>query len=112
MTNIQDGDICLTKFTPAYRSELRKYRPSVVVRTSPKANLVTIVPISSVPDKKFKSFETLIPKEKATGLEKDSFALAWYIRTIDSARLVKKIGKVDSKTLSDIKKLAVSYIRN
>jgi len=112
MNRLKNGEIYLTKFTPAYRGELRKYRPSIIIRTSPRENLVTIVPLSSAPDRKFSQFEALIQKNNTNGLKRDSFALAWYIRTIDSARLMTKIGKIDNKDLSAIRKLTVSYINN
>ena len=114
MHAIQEGEIYLTRFTPAYRSEIRKIRPAIILRSensSANPNLITIIPITSVSKGKENNFELKLKKKSFKALNKDSYALCWYVRTVDKARLMTKIGKLDDKTFKNIQNKTLSYLK-
>lgn len=93
---LQAGDIYLVRFHPSYGAEFQKYRPAVVVSTAIiDPRFVLIAPFSTNlhvlnPDYEF------IVRAGAT-LQKDSVLLSWYLWTIDTRRLVKKLGTLGDK---------------
>lgn len=95
------GDVYLVSFDPSVGSEIKKTRPAIIVqndignRYSP---IVIVAAISSMPDGKLYPTEVmLLPREG--GIVKRSVVLASQVRSVDKARLIKKIGKVNKETL-------------
>jgi mRNA-degrading endonuclease toxin of MazEF toxin-antitoxin module len=99
---IKSGDIWLVKFHPGTGSELSKYRPAVVLSCleSIDSRFTLIAPLTS--DTQIKNdFEFQIKNE---ALEKPSVLLGWYLWTIDSRRLVSKIGVLKDTELEFVLK--------
>ena len=69
-------------------------------------NTISIIPITSQEKAKDKIGALHIPKGKPSGLNKDSWALIWQIRTINKNLFFKEnyLGKVPAKKLKDIRK--------
>jgi len=87
-------DICLVALDPTLGHEIQKTRPCVIISPDEinHADWTLIVaPLSS----KLKNLPTRIPVEFAG---KKGQVLLDQIRSIDPKRLVKRLGKVDSKT--------------
>jgi len=85
------GEIYFARLDPAVGGETRKVRPVVIVSNDANnraAQTITVVPLTSNTDRIF-PFEVLL-KAAATGLPKDSKALAQQIRTLDKARLAAR----------------------
>ncbi len=85
------GEIYFARLDPVVGSETRKARPVVIVSNDANnraAQTVTVVPLTSNTDRVF-PFEVLL-KATATGLSKDSKALAQQIRTLDKSRLTAR----------------------
>ena len=101
--NIKRGEIWLANLDPTIGSEINKTRPVIIVSNDTNNrhnNVITIIPITSNIDRIF-SFEVFIPKGEAN-LPKDSKAKADQIRTIDKARLAKRIGTLSDKYVQEI----------
>jgi len=109
MNELKFGDIFLVKFHPGFGSELKKYRPAVIV--SEQVNIIdhryTIIsPLTTNTKNSHIDFEILIKNTQA--LHKHSLLLVWYLRTIDINRLEKKLGSLSS---SDQTKLKLAQAR-
>jgi mRNA interferase MazF len=94
---IRRGGIFLADLDPVRGKEIAKTRPVVVVSNDFNnrfSDTVTILPITSGNLERIFPFEVLLPKGKGN-LPKDSKAKADQIRTLDKARLIKMIGRLD-----------------
>ena len=101
---IKRGDIFLANLEPAKGSEQGGIRPVLIIQNdiSNKHSPVTI--ISAITSKIFeKEYPTnvFVSKEDSK-LDKDSTVLLNQIRTIDSSRLMKKIGLLDNFTMNQV----------
>jgi mRNA interferase MazF len=104
--NIKRGEIYLAALDPVIGREISKTRP-VVVFSNNKNNefsgTVTVLPITSKNTRKIYPFEAFL--HKGTGnLPKNSKVKADQIRTLDKTRLIKKIGGLEQKDISEIER--------
>lgn len=102
MKQFEFGEIFLVRFHPASGKEIKKYRPAIII--NPIINqldkrFAMIVPLTSDSSDK-KDFEIIIENEN---LKYKSKILTWYIRTIDTTRLVEKIGILSKKDIKILK---------
>ena len=92
--SISRGDIYLAALDPVVGRDIAKTRPVVVVSNNVNnqyGGTVTVLPVTSKNLQKTYPFEMLL--SKGTGnLPKKSKAKADQIRTLDKARLIKRIG--------------------
>lgn len=98
------GEIYLTKFHPGFRSELERFRPAVIVATDKQHydnRFVTVCPFTTRIKPRDKSIELTILN---SSLERESLLLTWYIRTVDTQRLVYKLGQLPESDIVKIKK--------
>jgi mRNA interferase MazF len=99
------GEVWLVNLDPTTRAEIKKTRPAVIVSNDllGKLPLKIIVPITSW-DEKFAQadWHVHILPTAANGLSKESSADTFQVRSISEVRLIKKLGKLDSKNLSQI----------
>lgn len=98
------GEIYLVNFDPTIGSEIKKTRPAFIIQNniSNEHSPITIVAaITSKYDDKLYPTEVFIAKNEA-GLSQDSVVLLNQIRSIDRNRLMKRIGRADSKILKKI----------
>lgn len=104
---INTGDIFLVKFHPGYGNEFKKYRPAVIISsktTQIDSRFALIAPLTT--NLKTDNPQLEIPITHSV-LEKKSLLLVWYMRTIDSSRLVKKLGTLSQR---DVKRIAQATI--
>jgi mRNA interferase MazF len=104
--NIRRGGIYVAALDPVVGREISKTRPVVVVSNDENnqfSGTVTILPITSKKLQRTYPFEIFLPKGSGN-LPKDSKAKADQIRTLDKARLVKVIGKLDQQGIEEIEK--------
>lgn len=107
----ETGDIYLVKFHPGYGTEFKKYRPAVIisdVTTNIDNRFALIAPLTTNKKIVHPQFELLIKKNAV--LDKDSVLLCWYLWTIDSSRLVRKLGILDSKESQKMKKMVQNLL--
>lgn len=103
---MQRGDIYMVDLEPAQGSESDKIRPAVIVsnnaanRTAERngRGVVTVVPVSSNTNRVY-PFQVLL-KSGEGGLAADSKAQAEQVRSVDYARLGRKIGTIPPANLS------------
>src|SRR3989338_1622651 len=99
-------DIYLVRFHPAIGAELKKYRPAVIVSSQVNQldpRFALIAPLTSHTESQNK-FEILIRKGQA--LSHDSLLLCWYLLTIDSRRLIKRLGHLSPTEITAMTKTA------
>lgn len=109
MVNYQ-WDIFWADLEPTKGSEQAGKRPVLVVSTE-EANqalpIVTILSLTSIkPGRKIYPIEAFL-KAEATGLSKDSIAMAHQIRAISKERLGEKCGSINSEEIRNSVKLAI-----
>ena len=91
---INTGDIVLIKFHPGYGNEFKKYRPAVVMSetiTKIDPRFILIAPLTTNLKTDQPDLELIINNPS---LDKKSLLLTWYLLTIDSSRLVRKLGSL------------------
>jgi mRNA interferase MazF len=104
--NIRRGEIYVAGLDPVVGREISKTRPVVVVsndKNNQFSGTVTVLPITSRNLKRIYPFEVYLPKGSGN-LPKDSKVKADQIRTLDKARLVKEIGKLEQGEMEKIGK--------
>lgn len=106
MKIVKRGEIWWGKFDPTIGSEQGGIRPSIVIQndTSNKSSATTIIlPITSKKQNSKYTTNVLLPRSDSR-LKKDSVILCNQIRTIDKARLIKKVSMLDQEILKRINK--------
>jgi mRNA interferase MazF len=99
------GEIWLVNLDPTIGAEIKKTRPAVIVNNDAlgKLPLKIIVPITSWDDKFTDAdWHVHIYPDRANGLSKESSADTFQVRSISDARLIKKLGKLDEKVITQI----------
>jgi len=103
VVDIKRFEIYLVKLNPTIGSEIQKTRPCIVISPNEMnvLNTVIVAPMTS------KGFEFIFrPRMKFE--DKNGLVLLDQIRTVDKARLVKKIGEVDEKVSKSISNMLVN----
>lgn len=95
------GEVYLVSFDPTVGAEIQKTRPALVLQND-VANRYSPITIVGAITSQFE--EPLYPTEVLTmapegGLEVDSVVLLNQIRSIDSARLIRRLGKLTPETM-------------
>jgi mRNA interferase MazF len=102
------GDICVIDLDPTRGTEANKSRPAVIV-SNDGANgtaarlgrgVLTIVPVTSNVDRVY-PFQVLLPAE-STGLPLDSKAQAEQVRSVDVARVQRRLGSVPAQLMHQL----------
>ncbi len=98
------GEVYLVSLDPSVGAEIRKTRPAVIVQNDP-ANRHSPVTIVAAVTSQFE--EPLYPTEVLVrapegGLTTDSVALLNQIRSVDKGRLVRRLGVLKTKTMTEI----------
>ncbi|WP_394700050.1 type II toxin-antitoxin system PemK/MazF family toxin [uncultured Parasphingorhabdus sp.] len=90
---------------PSIDTEIRKFRPAVILNVIEIGNLPlrVIVPVTTWKERYSKTpWLVKIEPGKANGLEKPSAVDAFQIRSLSVDRFIRVIGKVDTEKLSAI----------
>lgn len=98
------GEVYLVNFDPTVGSEIKKTRPAVIIQNdiSNKHSAVTIVAAISSADGTTPYPNEVFVKKAEGGLDCDSFVLLNQVRTVDKARLIKKLGSLKHGTVESI----------
>jgi mRNA interferase MazF len=102
------GDICVIDLDPTRGTEANKSRPAVIVSndganstaTRLGRGVLTIVPVTANIDRIY-PFQVLLPAE-STGLAVDSKAQAEQVRSIDIARVQRRLGSVPVELMHEL----------
>ena len=90
-------DIVLVKLNPTVGSEIQKTRPCIVISPDEMKALKTVIVAPMIS----KGFSFLF-RPNISFENKDGLILLDQIRAVDKTRIIKKIGKVDTKTSKEI----------
>jgi len=104
--DIKRGEIFLAALDPVIGHEIAKTRPVIIVSNNvgnKHSGTVTVIPVTSRNLEKIYPFEIYLPKEVSM-LKKDSKAKADQIRTLDKARLIKSIGRMNTELVNNMDK--------
>ena len=107
---VQSGDIYLVKFHPTIGAGLKKYRPAVIVSgevTHLDSRFVLIAPLTTQAHTT-NTYELKLKSNPA--LTKNSLILCWYLHTLDSRRLVKKLGSISKPELTAMYKILTKLL--
>ena len=96
---ISQYDVFLVVLDPAIGHEIKKSRPCVIIspdEMNKYTSTLIIAPMTTMSH----SYPTRVSVRFG---EKDGWVVLDQIRTIDKRRLIKKLGKIDNKTIQQIK---------
>ena len=106
---MKKGEICLIELPVSSGQEQEGLRPAILFADT-EIGIITVIPLTSnLQALRFQHTYT-IEKSKANGLSADSAALIFQLRAIDSKRIKKKIGDLESKHLQKINELVIKYL--
>ena len=99
------GEIYLTALDPTIGREIQKTRPALIIQNDVSNELsgITIVaPVTSTVRFPLNPLHVLLGADLMTGLSVTSVALFNQIRALDTSRLIKRIGRIDDKTMEQV----------
>jgi len=110
---IRPMDIWMVSLTETVGSEQKGQRPAVVIAVQPQTNISTVVPLTSNLDATRLPFSHKILRTQNNGLEADSVALVFQIRslTMTAGRFLFRMGSVEQEHFKNIKALIKDYLR-
>ena len=102
------GEVRLVDFEPARGAETNKLRPAVVISNDGanataerlRRGVLTVVPVTSNTARVY-PFQVLL-KAADCGLARDSKAQAEQIRSVDVARIGRRVGQLPPATLAEL----------
>jgi len=97
---ISPGEIIIANLNPVKGHEQKGKRPCVVIKYFSMFHIVIILPLTTRDKGWFTQVK--IPKGEG-GLKEDSYALCHQIRALSLERVEKIIGRVSSRTLSQLR---------
>jgi mRNA interferase MazF len=98
------GEVYLVSFDPTLGAEIKKTRPAVILQNdiANRASPITIVAaITSQFEEPLYPTEVLISAPEG-GLQSDSVVLLNQIRSIDTQRLIRRLGKLKLETIGKV----------
>lgn len=103
------GEVWLVELPYSGGQEQEGLRPAVIFANT-GFGIVTVIPLTSNLQALRFQYTYQIEKSKTNGLSADSIALIFQLRAIDSKRLKKKIGELESKHLKKLDELIIKYL--
>jgi mRNA interferase MazF len=105
LTRPRRGEIYVVNFEPTVGAEIKKTRPAVIVQND-IANRWSPITIVAAITSKFDA-ERMYPSEVAVragegGLRVDSVILLNQIRSVDTSRLVRRLGVLRTETVREV----------
>jgi mRNA interferase MazF len=103
---MKQNDIWLLDLDPTKGAEIQKKRPAIIVSDDRlgKLPLKIIVPITDWKNRyNIAPWMVKIEPNATNGLSKTSCADCFQIRSLSNERLIKKLGTIDSNTLTEVK---------
>jgi mRNA interferase MazF len=103
--SVSRGDIWLINFDPTIGDEIQKTRPAIVVsvRSAYRHQLQIVVPITSWQARFANDFWMVyIGADSLNGLDKDSAANAFQVKSVSEDRFVRKFGEVTAEQIDQI----------
>ena len=99
--SFQQYSICLVNLEPAIGHEIKKTRPCVIISPDEMNQYIATVIIAPMTTNSH-TYPTRIP---ITFKGKSGWIVLDQLRTIDKCRILKKIGKLNSRKIIDVKNI-------
>ena len=96
---MEQYSICLVNLDPAIGHEIKKTRPCIIISPDEMNQHIATVIIAPMTTKS-RAYPTRIP---VTFEGKSGWIVLDQLRTIDKCRIIKKIGKLNSRKIADVK---------
>ncbi|MBE8399046.1 type II toxin-antitoxin system PemK/MazF family toxin [Leptospira borgpetersenii] len=96
---ISQYETYLINLDPTIRHEIKKSRPCVIISPNEMNKTIGTVPIAPMTTQS-RSYPTRV---ELTIQGKKGWVVLDQIRTVDKTRLIKKLGKIDPKTVHEVK---------
>ena len=111
MRAIRKGDVLIVDLTVSAGREQSGVRPAIAISGEELPGVVIVVPLTSAMESlRFPNTLAILPA-KDSGLEKESVALVFHIRSVDKRRVMNVIGKIDSATRRKIETTLKKMLR-
>ena len=104
VSRLRRGEVYLVNFDPTIGAEIKKTRPALVIQNdiANRHSPITIVAaVTSKFDERLYPTEVLIRPPEG-GVSEDSVVLLNQIRSIDKARLIKRLGALKPTTMQKV----------
>jgi len=98
---IKQYDVFLISLDPTIGHEIKKSRPCVIISPNEMNKYISTVIIAPMTSQSH-YYPTRVPVKFK---KKDGWVVLDQLRTVDKKRLIKKIGKIEHKTISSIKSI-------
>lgn len=98
---IPQYDVFLIALDPAIGAEIKKSRPCVVLSPDEMNHSLATVMVAPMTTK-FHAYPTRVPVNFG---RKAGWIVLDQIRTVDNRRLIKRLGRIEAKTVSSIKSI-------
>ena len=96
---INQYDIFLIALDPTIGAEIKKSRPCVILSPDEMNHHLATV-MMAPPTTKFHAYPTRVP---VTFARKSGWIVLDQIRTVDKRRLTKRLGRIETKTITSVK---------
>ena len=106
---MKPGDVYIVRIPELGTHEQSGTRPAIVIARVTKT-IITIIPCTGNKLALRFPYTCEIEATKRNGLSVNSIALVFHIRALDSSFLKEKIGEIDKKVLTNIRKQARQLI--
>ena len=103
---MKQGDIWLINLDPTLGTEIKKTRPAIIVSDDSlgKLPLKVIVPLTDWKDRyEIAPWMIKIKANQNNGLNKDSSADYFQVRSVSNERFLKRIGSIAEESMLDIR---------
>ena len=102
MRAIHKGDVLVVDLTVSAGREQSGVRPAIAISGGELPGVVIVVPLTGTAEAlRFPNTLTIL-SEKENGLENQSVALMFHVRSVDKRRVMNIIGKIDAVTRKKI----------
>ena len=102
MSAIRKGDMLIVDLTVSAGREQSGVRPAIAMSGGELPGVVIVVPLTSAIEAlRFPNTLALLPT-KDNGLEQESVALVFHVRSVDKRRVMRVIGKIDAAARKNI----------
>ena len=103
---MEQYDICLINLDPTIGHEIKKTRPCVIISPNEMNKNIETIIIAPMTTKSHE-YPTRI---SITLRGKISWIILDQIRTVDKMRIVKRLGKLNSKTIKEVKQIIMEIL--
>ena len=102
MRAIHKGDVLIVDLSVSAGREQSDVRPAIAISGGELPGVIIVVPLTSTIEAlRFPNTLAILPAEDS-GLESQSVALIFHIRSVDKHRVIRVIGKIDAVTRKKI----------